>query len=349
MLMEERFTKDFFQNLISKRTQRSTEIKNLNIESYYDEPGLHWSNPGLKKVTLSTNYGELELIIKILHERSKREVLIYRFLSKHTNFPIPNVYYTEYNENESFYVLITEFGGSIGEWPFKEQEIKYCGVLLAEIHSYFWNKTDSLPKLFHLRNFYKNRYKFKENALNFFKNLKPSEIKIFEEVYPNIHTLRKIIESIDEKFFKFEPYTKWTLIHGSFHPPEIIAKPGGNNKDKIPLGVDWEGSRIGHPGEDIRGITGQIPSHGKPHYKKLMIDSYIEVMNKKEAFIDRKALEKEIIIENFIHTIKLIPFLWGKYLKVRNDSKFSNWNNYFENAIPKNTDSVLNDMQANNF
>ena len=72
-------------------------------------------------------------------------------------------------------------------------------------------------------------------------------------------------------------------------------------------------------------------------------------MDKKEAFIDRKALEKEITIENFIHTIKLIPFLWGKYLKVRNDSKFSNWNNYFENAIPKNTDSVLNDMQANNF
>ncbi|KKM26422.1 hypothetical protein LCGC14_1584950 [marine sediment metagenome] len=347
--MEEKFTKIFFQNIIFGRTQPNTEIKNLNIESFYDEPGLHWSNPGVKKVNLETNRGKIELIIKILHERSKREVLIYRFLSKHPNFPIPNVYYTEYNENKRIYVVITEFGGSIGEIPFKEQAIKYCGILLADIHSYFWNNSDALPKLFHSYNLYKNRYKFKKNALNFFNNLKSNEIKVFEKVYPNIHSLRKNIESLDKEFFKYEPYTKWTLIHGSFHPPEIIAKPGENKTEITPIGVDWEGSRIGHPGEDIAGITGQIPSSGEPHYMKSMIDSYMEVMNNNEAFIDRKALEKEIILENIIQKIKLIPFMWGKYLEVRNDSKFSNWVNYFENSFTKNTDSALNDMQTYDF
>ncbi len=113
--MDNKFTKTFFENIISKQTNNPTEIKKLSIESYLDDPGFHWSNPGIKKVSITTTRGEIELIIKILHEKSKREILIYRFLSEFQGFPIPKVYYTEYNESVNLYVLITEFGDNIGE------------------------------------------------------------------------------------------------------------------------------------------------------------------------------------------------------------------------------------------
>ncbi|MFW9879278.1 MAG: hypothetical protein ACFFG0_39880 [Candidatus Thorarchaeota archaeon] len=90
--MTNRFTKNFFEEVISKRTKKPIKIEGLKIESYYDDPGLHWSNPGVKKVSISTSGEEIELFIKVLQERSKREILVCKFLREFPNFPIPKVY-----------------------------------------------------------------------------------------------------------------------------------------------------------------------------------------------------------------------------------------------------------------
>lgn len=66
----------------------------------------------------------------------------------------------------------------------------------------------------------------------------------------------------------------------------------------IPLGVDWEDSRVGHPAEDLVGITGQLADWGEPHFYRLLIDSYIEEMKEQGIEIEKKRLEKEIIFEN---------------------------------------------------
>ncbi|MHA2398868.1 MAG: hypothetical protein ACXADU_08250 [Promethearchaeota archaeon] len=340
--MRNRFTNRFFEEIVSKQTNTPTKIINLKIEGYYDEPGLHWSNPGVKKVTILTSSGKIELIIKILHERSKREILVYRFLSEYQNFPIPEVYYSEYDENTNTYILITEFGESIGTWPFKEPEIKLCGILLARIHSYFYGKVDILPDLFFRNSYYKLRYKFQGNTVSFLDTLKENDMNIIEGIYPNVHILKDAIETLDKSFFIIEPYTSWTLIHGSFHPPEIVSKKG--EREKIPLGVDWEGSRVGHPAEDIIGISGQLADWGKPHFYPLLINSYLEEINNNNIEIDKLALEKEIIVENIISHIKNLPFLWNQYLKNKDDTNFSNWTNWFKESMPKTTDYFLNDI-----
>jgi len=340
--MKNRFTKKFFEEIISKDTKNTRKIEELKIEAYYDDPGLHWSNPDLRKVTILTSSEKIELILKILHERSKREILIYRYLSKYPNFPIPKVYYTEYDDITNNYILITKFEESIGEWPFKEPEIKLCGILLARIHSYFYDKIKILPEIFFRNSYYKSRYKFKENAVSFMDSLKTDDLKLIENIISNVNILKNAIESLDRNFFITEPYTNWTLIHGAFHPPEIVSKKG--EKEKIPLGVDWEESRVGHPAEDIVGISGQIAYWGKPHFYSLLINSYIEEMNNHNIKIDMQALEKEIIVENIISEIRRLPFLWDKFLKNKDDINFSNWVKGFKESMPKTTNFFLNEI-----
>ena len=98
----------------------------------------------MRKAVIDTSKGFKEVIIKVLHEHSKREINVYRFLSNYPNFPIPKVYYSELDGNTETYVLITEFCDAIGDWPFKEPEITSCGILLARIHSFFWNDVKRL-------------------------------------------------------------------------------------------------------------------------------------------------------------------------------------------------------------
>ena len=205
--MNNKFNKEFFEEIISKQIDGPNEIKELKIENYYDDPGLHWSNPGIKKVSITTASDEIELIIKILHEKSKREILIYRFLSQSQNFPIPKVYYTEYDDTSNVYILITEFGDNIGEWPFKEPQIRLCGILLARIHSYFYDKINTLPDMFFQNSYYQSRYKFRDDTVSFLNSLEDNDIKIIEKLVPNIHSLRSAIESLDNEFFIIEPYT----------------------------------------------------------------------------------------------------------------------------------------------
>jgi hypothetical protein len=344
--MEHKFNSGFFEKILSNQTEKPIKINDVKIEVYYDDPGLHWSNPGVKKIIISTSSKTIELIVKILHERSKREILIYRFLSQHPHFPIPKLYYTEYNEDTNNYFLIIEFEESIGEWPFKEPEIVLCGKLAAQIHSYFYDKTNILPEFFIQESYYNSRFKFKDNSISYLERLSKGEMKVIENIYPDIHSLKNAIESLDIDFFIIEPYTHWVLIHGGFHPPEIVAKKG--EKEKVPLGVDWEGSRLGHPAEDIVGITGQLADWGKPHYYDLLLNSYLEESRNHNIYIDKDDLEREILVENIISQIKILPFLWSQYLKNKNNVNFSNWIDWFERSIPKTTNSILNDLSKIN-
>lgn len=84
--------------------------------------------------------------------------------------------------------------------------------------------------------------------------LKENDMTIIEKIIPNVHVLKDDVKSLDKSFFIIKPYGNWNLIHGAFYPPEIVLKKG--KKEKIPLGVDWESSSIGHPAEDIVGISG---------------------------------------------------------------------------------------------
>ncbi|MFX1325848.1 MAG: aminoglycoside phosphotransferase family protein [Promethearchaeota archaeon] len=340
--MDHKFNTTFFEEIISKQTKRPIKVKDLRIENYLDEPGLHWSNPGIRKVSITTNIGRIELIVKTLHERSKREILVYRFLSRHQGFPIPKIYYTECDEINNIFVLITEFGDIIGEWPFREPQIQLCALLLAKIHSFFWDKVDTLPDLFFRKSYYDNRYKFKENAVSFLNNLNSKEIEMIEEIYPNFNTLKRSIKSLDKSFFNNDPDAIWTLIHGAFHPPEIVSRMEKNKV--LPLGVDWENSRVGYPAEDLVGIIGQLADWGEHHFHSLMVDTYMEEMKNQGITIEKKSLENDIIVENIITRIKGLPWLWNQYLINKDNPAFSRWTSWFKESMPKITNFFLNDL-----
>jgi hypothetical protein len=71
--MEARFTTNFFEKLLTNQTEKSIKIKKLKIEDYYDEPGLHWSNPGLKKVKILTSKKKWNSLLKYYMKDQKEK------------------------------------------------------------------------------------------------------------------------------------------------------------------------------------------------------------------------------------------------------------------------------------
>ena len=122
-------------------------IEKLEILGIQDEPGLHWSNPGLKKVVVFVHDKYFPYVVKILGVHSKREILIYRFLSNQNDFAIPNLYYDVFKDDEKEYWMVIEECISC-EFSTSEAFWEQVGILLGRIHYPYWNKTDDLPEFF---------------------------------------------------------------------------------------------------------------------------------------------------------------------------------------------------------
>ena len=73
---------------ILSREGITAPIESLGVEGLRDEPGFHWSNPGLKAVSVIAGYRHFSYVVKRLGEHAKREVLVYRELSSYEGFPI---------------------------------------------------------------------------------------------------------------------------------------------------------------------------------------------------------------------------------------------------------------------
>ena len=67
-------------------------------------------------------------------------------------------------------------------------------------------------------------------------------------------------------------------------------------------------------------------------------------MNTHKITVDKEALKKEIIVENIIREIRYLPWLWGQFLKIKDDNSYATWVSWFKESMPKTTNSFLNDI-----
>jgi len=51
-----KYDNEFFPKIINKTDKSNIKVSEIEIEGYNDEPGLHWSNPGIKKVIINTSF-----------------------------------------------------------------------------------------------------------------------------------------------------------------------------------------------------------------------------------------------------------------------------------------------------
>ncbi|UCH42138.1 MAG: hypothetical protein JSW16_04740, partial [Dehalococcoidales bacterium] len=145
-MLEELKLNSVFQSILST-SGVTAPVEKLEIEGVADEPGLHWSNPGVKQVSVYADGKYHQFVLKRLGEHSKREILVYRFLSARNGFPIPRLYHDVYDEKtKEFWMVIERCAGR--DFPNPGGFYEQCGLLLARIHASFWGKFDILPDFF---------------------------------------------------------------------------------------------------------------------------------------------------------------------------------------------------------
>ena len=78
------------------------------MEELADEPGFHWSDPGIYSLAFNAGGRQHRCVMKRLGQHSKREVLIYRFLSVFEEFPMPKLYYSMTDDVTEDYWFLME-------------------------------------------------------------------------------------------------------------------------------------------------------------------------------------------------------------------------------------------------
>ena len=167
----------------------------------------------------------------------------------------------------------------------------------------------------------------------FLESLDHREKKLIEhDLKLSFDELEMVLENVDHSRI-----SEWTdmakcLIHGSFHRPEIMWIKRASGYD--PVGVDWEGSKIGVPGEDLR-IGADLLAEGDVKSFDALFSAYLDIMKKNGVTISRNELITSARRENLTFLMRLkIPWLFRQYLNVHQDVKFDSWSQFIRENVP---------------
>ena len=307
-------------------------IQWINVKGLRDEPGFHWSNPGLKSVSVTAGNRHFSFVVKRLGKRAKREVLVYRFLSNYEGFPIPRLFHNMYDDDKGEYWIVTEC--CIGR-PFdrKEQFWEQCGLLLARIHVAFWDKTDALPDLFRTEPPTDRTWTAVKKLIGFLDSLPGEETVALEHVAgPTLSDLRTALEGVSHERLPVAPPPANCLIHKSFHPPEIMWRQ--TDEGYVPVAVDWETARIGAPQEDFR-VAGQLLAQGEDGLVQVLLDSYLDELNTHGISLSRDQFLIAVRGDAILDQMETTPWLVSEYLRRRDDKSFAKWCEWVVKEIPR--------------
>jgi hypothetical protein len=308
-------------------------LEKIDIEGVHDEPGFHWSNPGVKMVSALAGGKSYPFVLKTLGEHSKREILVYRFLSGQEGFPIPRLFHDVYDEDRKEYRMVIE--RCVGRSFFRPEDFwVQCGLLLTRIHSIFWNKVDILPDFFNAEIDTERLRKAVDRLSVFLSSLSTKEIGVLEdELGISLSNLFSVLDGVVRESLLELPGTDRCLIHGAFHQPEIMWRETSGGY--IPLGVDWERCRVGTPPEDLAFSVISLLAKGENTLFNTFLDTYLSESGKYGISLDRDEVSASVRYEALIQLIAAnIPFLLQTYLRVRNDKGFAEWCRWLKQDIP---------------
>lgn len=343
MAEESAFT-GVFASIISKEGI-TDPIDRLELEGIHDEPGFHWSNPGVKLVSAYACGQRYPFVLKRLGEHSKREVPVYRFLSVQEAVPAPKLFHDMYDDDRKEYWIIIE--RCVGrEFDRPEDFWEQCGLLLARIHAPFWDRTDALPDFFHMDMETERLRKAVEKANGFLESLEAQEKADLEhETGFSLSSLHSVLKGVNRERLPDPPDAGHCLIHGSFHSPEIMWRdtPDGY----MPVGVDWERSRAGIPAEDLAFSVNTLLAKGEDSLFGVLLDTYLSELGRHGSTLSRDSIEASICYENLVHTMSaLIPFLLPTLLRVRHDEAYREWCLWARQDIPQSLRFLQSEIES---
>ena len=308
-------------------------IQKIDVQGLHDEPGFHWSNPGLKVVSVTAGERNFSYVVKRLGRHAKREVLVYRFLSNYETFPIPRLFHDVYNDDTEEYWIVTEkcIGRPLAR---KEQFWEECGVLLSRIHAAFWGKIDALPSLFHLERPSHRRHTIVKDLREFFDSLSATEAATVEQITgpAALNDTRTALQRVNLERLPAVAPPMNCLIHKSFHPPEIMWRQTGEGY--VPVGVDWETARVGAPQEDF-GVVGQLLAKGEEDLFQVLLSTYLDELGGHGISLPREPFLAAVRGEAAQDQMKLAPWLVSQYIKRSDDESFAGWCDWAAQEIPR--------------
>jgi hypothetical protein len=176
----------------------------------------------------------------------------------------------------------------------------------------------------------------------FLDSLSDSEEKIIEsELNIPLINLKSCLKGVDKDRLLDQMAPDLCLLHGSFHSPEIMWRKTSDGY--TPLGVDWEGCRIGHPSEDLAfGVQNLLPDEEFRLFDAF-IDSYTNELAACEIHTDREILVSIARREALIKIMDgVIPFLLQTYMRVRKDESYQKWCDWLKSSLPTTIHYLLN-------
>ena len=306
-------------------------IDGIEVQGLHDEPGFHWSNPGLKAVTVTAGGHDHPFVVKRLRERSKREVLVYRFLSGYPDFPAPRLYHHVYDDAEREYWVVIE---RCVPRPLGSQEAfcEQCGLVLARLHAAFWDRTDALPDFFHQQRTTARSWAAVLKLSGYPGSLSQKDRAALVEIAGAIvGDLEAALGGIDRAWLESTPPAARCLIHKAFHPPEIAWREVSDGYE--PVAVDWETATVGAPQEDFR-VAGTLIAEGKEPLVQALMDAYHAELGAHAIALPRETFDADALRYALVDQMEMMPWLLSQYLRRRGDESYAGWCAWAAQAIP---------------
>ncbi|MBN1402102.1 MAG: aminoglycoside phosphotransferase family protein [Anaerolineae bacterium] len=307
-------------------------IDRIEVEGLRDEPGFHWSNPGLKLLTVTVGDWRGSFVVKRLGAHARREVLVYRFLADYPDFPLPRLYHSIYDEENGEYWILMErcvarpLGGQTQFW-------EQCGLLLARIHAAFWDHTDDLPALFHLERPPERAWTAAQKLRVFLSSLAEADRLALDQIAGQaLEELRPALEHVHRERLPTEPPPDRCLIHKSFHPPEIMWRETEAGYPQV--AVDWETARVGAPQEDFRAAGGLL-AQGEQGLCDVLVSTYLDELARHGIHLPRDPFWIAVRHEALLDEMATVPWLVAQFLRRRDDELFSVWCDWVVQEIPR--------------
>lgn len=319
-----RLSAAFFSEILSRKRKQTVRVKRLRVRDYANCPRPPRGSAALKKVDLQIADGPLQLFVKVLAQPHEREALVWQFLQKLPEMPVPDVYHVEYDPSWGSYGVILEYVGPLVEaegWD--EAQCRRVGSALAAAHAVFWGKTDQLPDLFAAPDAHGGAEKVEPAVRRFLDRMSGSRHASLHAVVPEAFGFLVKLLRMDADFFQSPAGLADTLIHGALDPTEVLFRPHAGGAQ--PVLIDWERARIGSCLDDLGGLALALDAATRSASAAALLSAYVESLKAAGVGGEIERLGEELDRQIVLRVARDLPRRCGLYLERRGQVDHEAW------------------------
>lgn len=318
---------EYFSEILTRRDHKQVDVHDVTVMDYADSPNNIRGATGLRKVDLSTSFGSLSLMVKVLGLARKREAQVWQFLREVGGMPIPEVYHVEFDSRLGNYGVVTEFVGPFAEGEMWSPEIcRLVGQALARLHGRWWGKLDQAPDFFPMPEM-PAESKAEPAARRFIDRLNEDARAVLYSAVPEVFSFLVSLLRMPPEFFAEPKDMPRTVIHGSLDRSEVLLRPGGKHVEAVL--IDWESARRGRCTEDLAGLLNSLPPNVRAAGRDPLVSAYIEALREANIGVQTSYLRESIDHRRVLIAARDLPSMCRAYVERKDNPAQQQWCRWF--------------------